>query len=162
LLDDTDRRIPIRIQEAQKHMNPVDPDPDFGSGSTTLPITMLYQTPVKRDCKLCRLLFETNELFFFFINTIVVLCTMYRYFHEFYDFSPWVYYSPFILADFFVSEKSFGTYHAANRRANNFDMPQTFNPIVCRQASAELQAVFEEELSRCSLAAQQELGGNYK
>jgi hypothetical protein len=59
-----------------------------------------------------------------------------------------------------LSEKSFGTYHAANRRANNFATPQTFNTFVCRQASAELQAVFEEELSRCSLAAQQELGGN--
>jgi hypothetical protein len=31
-----------------------------------------------------------------------------------------------------------------------------------RQASAELQAIFEEELSRCSLAAQQELGGELK
>jgi len=30
-----------------------------------------------------------------------------------------------------------------------------------RQASADLQTAFEEELSKCSLAAQQELGGNF-
>jgi hypothetical protein len=29
----------IRIQEPQKHVDPVDPDPDSGSGSATLPKT---------------------------------------------------------------------------------------------------------------------------
>ncbi len=34
LLDD--RRIRIRMREAQKHMDPTDPDPDSESGSATL------------------------------------------------------------------------------------------------------------------------------
>ena len=38
--------------------------------------------------------------------------------------------------------------------------PTLLQYLCCRQASDELQAIFEEELSRCSLAAQQELGGN--